>query len=189
MNGTDTMLSHEKARAHQAPANPDAFARLYTQYLPRVYNYMRYRLDDAQTADDLTGQVFYRALATADQYDPQRGPFIAWLFGIAHHVVNDHFRRQKRWQWLPLDSLRQRFSLDPQPEEAVILSELHTAVLQAVARLNDRERDIIALKFAAGLNNRQIAEMTGLSATNVGVLLYRTMQQLRTTLQTQGVSK
>jgi RNA polymerase sigma-70 factor, ECF subfamily len=185
MNGTDTALSQERMLVREAKADPDAFATLYEHYLKRVYNYMRYRLDDAQTADDLTAQVFHRALATLSGYDAQRAPFGAWLFGIARHVVNDHFRRQKRHRWLSLDILRRHPSLEPQPEEAVAQNEKYAAVLKAMACLNERERDIIALKFAAGLNNREIAVQTGLSASNVGVILYRALQQLRAVLSEQ----
>jgi RNA polymerase sigma-70 factor, ECF subfamily len=189
MDGTNTVIPHEQILVAQAKADPAAFAALYEHYLKRVYNYMRYRLDDAATADDLTAQVFQRALATLSGYEAQRAPFGAWLFGIAHHVINDHFRWQKRRQWLSLDVLRRRPSLEPQPEEAATQREGHTAVLKAMACLTERERDIIALKFAAGLNNRQIAAQLDLSAGNVGVILYRAMRQLKAAMIEQEIIK
>lgn len=187
MNSSDLTMFNERTLVQQAKSDPTAFGQLYEDYLPRVYNYMRYRLDDAQTADDLTAQVFHRAMKAVGRYDPQQAPFAAWLFGIAHHVLNDHFRQQKRWQWLSLDALRQRFSLTPEPEEAFIQNERQTAVLQAVAQLPERERDVVALKFGGNLTNRQIAELTGLTASNVGIILYRSLKQLKVTLQAQGV--
>jgi RNA polymerase sigma factor (sigma-70 family) len=186
---TDLTMPNEQKLVQQAQTDPAAFARLYDHYLRRVYNYMRYRLPDAQTADDLTAQVFHRALEKMPSYDPEKAPFGAWLFGIANYVIKDHFRRQQRLGWLSLDALRQRFSLTPQPEEAFIQSERERLVLRAVARLNEREREIVALKFGGGLNNRQIAALTGLTSANVGIILYRTMKQLKVTLETQGVSK
>jgi len=187
MNSSNLTMFKERALGQQTQSDPITFAQLYEDYLPRVYNYMRYRLDDAQTADDLTAQVFHRAMKAVKRYDPQRAPFAAWLFGIVHHVLNDYFRQQKRWQWLSLDTLRQRFSLAPEPEEAFIQSERQTAVLQAVAQLPEREREIVALKFGGNLTNRHIAELTGLTANNVGIILYRTLKQLKVTLQAQGV--
>lgn len=187
MNSTDLTMPNEQTLVRQAQADPAAFEQLYKQYMRRVYNYMRYRLDDEQTADDLTARVFHRALARLDSYDPQRAPFGAWLFGIAHHIISDHFRQQKRFGWLSLDALRHRFSLTPEPEEAFIQSEIQTAVLQAVARLNEREREIVALKFGGNFNNRQIAELTGLTDSHIGIILYRAIRQLRATLQMQGV--
>ncbi|MAT96100.1 MAG: RNA polymerase subunit sigma-24 [Anaerolineaceae bacterium] len=189
MNTADLTMPNEQSLAQQAQADPAAFARLYDHYLRRVYNYMRYRLNDAQMADDLTAQVFHRAWEKRHNHDPEKAPFGAWLFGIARHVINDHYRRQKRFGWLSLEVLRERFSLNPPPEEAFIQSEMQTLVLQAVARLNEREREIVALKFGGNLNNVQIAELTGLTASNVGVILYRAMKQLKAALETQGVSK
>lgn len=189
MNTLDLSMATDQLLAQRAREDPVAFARLYDRYLRRVYNYMRYRLSDAQTVDDLTAQVFHRALESINSYDADRAPFGAWLFGIAHHVVTSHYRRQKRVSWLSLDSIRQRFSLHPQPEDAFIQSERQQSVLKAVTRLNERERDIVALKFGGGLNNRQIAELTGLSPSNVGVILYRSMKQLKVMLDTQGASE
>ncbi|MBC8255576.1 MAG: sigma-70 family RNA polymerase sigma factor, partial [Ardenticatenia bacterium] len=91
-------------------------------------------------------------------------------------------RAKRRRGWLSLEVLRDRASAEPQPEEVVIHSETRAGLLAAVARLSDRERDLIALKFAAGLTNRRIAELTGLSESNVGVILYRAMRRLRAKL-------
>lgn len=189
MNTVELTVGNERALVERARKDPAAFARLYKHYLQRVYNYMRYRLPDVQTADDLTAQVFHQALESLENYDEKRAPFGAWLFGIAHNVVKNYYRRQERARWLSLDSLRHRFSLNAQPEEAFLHNERQRLVLQAVARLTEREREIVALKFGGGLNNRQIAALTGLSAGNVGVILYRSMKQLKVMLNTQGVSE
>ena len=78
--------------------------------------------------------------------------------------------------------LRDRASTEPQPEEVAIRDETRAELLAAVARMSDRERDLIALKFAAGLTNRRIAKLTGLNESNVGVILYRAMRRLRAEL-------
>ena len=185
MDGTVTVLPNELALVARATAEPAAFAAIYDHYFPRVYNYVRYRVGDAETADDLTAQVFERALANIGSYRPKRAPFAAWLSAIARNTVSDHLRAQKRRRWLSLQVLRDRASAEPQPEEAVIHNETCAELLAAVARLSDRERDLIALKFAAGLTNRRIAELTGLSQSNVGVILYRAVRRLRVELSTK----
>ena len=78
--------------------------------------------------------------------------------------------------------LRDWASAELQPEEVVIHDETRAELLASLARLSDRERDLIGLKFAAGLTNRRIAELTGLSQSNVGVILYRTVRRLRAEL-------
>ena len=182
MDGTVAVLPNELALVVRAVAEPTAFAAIYDHYFPRVYNYVRYRVRDAETADDITAQVFERALVSIGSYRPERGPFGAWLFAIARNAVSDHLRAQRRRRWLSLEVLRDRASAEPQPEEVAIHSETRAELLAAVARLSERERDLIALKFAAGLTNRRIAELTGLSYSNVGVILYRAVRRLRVKL-------
>ena len=185
MDGTAALLPIEMALVAQAAAEPAAFATIYDHYFPKVYNYVRYRLGDAETADDVTAQVFERTMVNIGRYRPEKAPFSAWLFAIARNAVTDHLRAQKRRRWLSLDALRDRASAQPQPDEAAIRGETRAELLAAIARLSDRERDLIALKFAAGLTNRHIAELTGLSASNVGVILYRAVGRLRAELSTK----
>ena len=184
MDGTAAVLANELALVARATAEPAAFADIYDHYFPRVYNYVRYRVQDAETADDITAQVFERALVNIGRYHPERAPFAAWLFAIARNGVNDYFRAQKRGRWFSLGVLRDWASVEsrPEPEEIVVHNETRAELLAAVARLSDRERDLIALKFAAGLTNRRIAELTGLGASNVGVILYRAVRRLRAEL-------
>jgi RNA polymerase sigma-70 factor (TIGR02952 family) len=182
MDGTVAALANEPALVARATAEPAAFAAIYDHYFPCVYNYVRYRVRDADTADDLTAQIFERTLISIGSYRPEQAPFAAWLFAIARNAVNDYLRAQRRHRWLSLEALRDRASADPQPEEVAMHHETHAEVLAATSRLSDREQDLIALKFAAGLTNRRIAELTGLSESNVGVILYRTVRRLRAEL-------
>jgi RNA polymerase sigma-70 factor (ECF subfamily) len=119
------------------------------------------------------------------RYRPERAPFAGWLFAVARNAVNDHLRAQRRRRWLSLEALRGRASPEPPLEAAVIDDETRADLLTAVARLSGRERDLIALKFAAGLTNRRIAQLTGLSESNVGVILYRTVRRLRAKLSSE----
>jgi len=185
MHGITAVLPNELALVARARVEPAAFAAVYDHYFPRVYNYVRYRVSDAATADDLTAQVFERVLTKIKHYDPKRGPFAAWLFAIARNTVNDHLRARRRHRWLSLEALRDWSSDEPQPEDLVVRNESHAEMLAAVACLNNRQRNLIALKFGAGLSNRRIAELTGLSESNVGVILYRSVRQLRVALSAE----
>lgn len=187
MNDTAAVLANEPALVAQSTVNPAAFAAIYDHYFPRVYNYVRYRVPDADTADDVTAQIFERALANIGRYCQEKAPFAAWLFAIARNAVNDQLRAQKRRTWLSLDILGDWVSPEPQPGEVVAHQEIRDALLAALPRLSERDRDLIALKFAAGLTNRRIAGLTGLSETNVGVILYRAVRRLKAELQSQGV--
>jgi RNA polymerase sigma-70 factor (ECF subfamily) len=189
MNDITAALPNELMLVAQARVNSAAFATLYDHYFSRVYNYIRYRIQDADTTDDLTAQVFERALLHIDGYRQDKAPFSAWLFAIARNAVNDHLRAQQRRRWLSLEAVRDWISADPQPSEVAADNELQGQLLAALARLSSREQDLMGLKFGGGLTNRRIAELTGLSENNVGIILYRAVRRLRAELEAQGVER
>lgn len=188
MDGTAEWLLHEINLITQCQVEPQAFGKLYDHYFGRVYTYIRYRVSDDDIADDLTALVFEQALRQIHRYDEKRGPFAAWLFGIARNTVGNHLRHRRRWKWFSLDSEDNTPAHGPSPEEALIKTERHDQLLDAVKQLPEREQDIIALKYVAGITNRDIARLTGLSESNVSVIVYRSLQKLRITLNQEDDS-
>jgi len=178
----ESLLAGSGAIALRSSSELRAFIQVYDEYFPRVYNYTRYRCGDSACADDLTAQIFERALTHFADFDPQRAPFGAWLFAIARNLVNNYLRSERRSTSLPIDMCERRPDASAGPEERLIHAESQAALLQALAQLSERERDLLSLKFAARLTNRRIAEIVGLSETNVGVIVYRALQRLRTLL-------
>jgi RNA polymerase sigma-70 factor (ECF subfamily) len=179
VEGIAAALPNELALVARAAAEPAAFGAVYDHYFPRVYNYVCYRVGDTETANDLTAKIFERVLVNIGRYRPKRAAFATWLFTVARNCVSDHIRAQKRRPCLPLATLDDHRSSDPEPEEIIVRKEAHAELLAAVSCLSDRQRNLVALKFGAGLTNRSIAELTGLSESNVGVILYRTIRKLR----------
>jgi RNA polymerase sigma-70 factor (ECF subfamily) len=98
-------------------------------YFSRVYNYVCYRLADADSADDVTAQIFERTLTSIGHYQPERVPFAAWLFAIARYAVSDHLRTERRRRWLSLDALRDQPDGEPQPEQVAIQDEARLMLL------------------------------------------------------------
>lgn len=182
-------LSNEHTLIDRAKSDPAYFEAIYEFYFARVYNFARYRVLDADTADDLTSEIFETVLAKLHTYDPERGPFAPWLFAIARNTVNYHLRRQKIRQWLSLEHLQHLAGKGPAPVEIAIKNENHRRLLEAVGRLDGRERELIALKFTAGLTNRTIAEMTGLKENHVAVILHRAVKRIRAQMDIQEVKK
>jgi len=179
----------DESRSRQAKEqsrSSDAIATLYDRIHPRVYNYIRYRCDDNQTAEDLTALVFEKLLLSEDQLAEGQFPLEAWVLTVARNLVNDYFRRQRFRSWLPWEAVRPPASQDLPPEEEVIEREWHTHLTRALQTLSERERDLVGLKFSTGLNNREIAELTGIHETNVGVILYRALHKLRKELGDLG---
>ena len=164
--------------AIRAANDPDAFAALYNAYFQRVYRYTFYRCGDGLTAEDLTDRVFERLLVYISRYSPQKGPFEAWLFALARNVVNDHYRSQ-RFPWLPWEAFRQQPDREPSPEEQSVQREAQDELKIALQRLDRRSLDLVSLKFFARLTNRQIAGITHMSESSVGVALFRAVSRLR----------
>lgn len=171
-------------RNKQKPAAPSErisvrIAELYDGTFTRIYNSVRYRVEDAAAAEELTADVYERAIVSFDHYCPEQGPLEAWLFGIVHHVVGDYLRRRRLIAWLSLEALRGQHAPDPSPEEICIQNSLEDELLQVLPKLKDRERELLGLKYGGGLTNRQIASLVGLTEQNVGVILYRAVKRLR----------
>ncbi len=166
-------LRPERAASH----TPD-IVQVYDGYFKRVVTYIRYRVGDAQIADDLAGRVFETLLTHLGQYDPARGPFEPWLFAVVRNTVNQHFRRS-RLPWVNWEGFANRPAEGPLPEETVLQRETQDELLAALARLDARARDLVGLKFVARLTNRQIAAITGLTESHVGVILFRAIAQVR----------
>ena len=176
----------DESLAAHALHDRQAFAVLYDRYFAPLYNYLRMRCGDAQTADDLTALTFERALRHLANYCPQRAPFKTWLFTIARNALNDHLRAQRRHPWLSLEALSRRVLRGADPEERFLHKEQHDQLLAALQDLRERERDLVALKFAAGLTNRQIATISGLSESNVAVIVFRALNRLRSKLENRA---
>lgn len=164
--------------------DPDAHFALnleeqFDRWHPAIFRYYRLRGADADTANDLTSAVFERAYQQAGRYDPRLGAVSTWLFTIARNTATNHWRSPAAQTLGGLNEWENLPSRDASPEEVLVALESRAEVLAALPGLDPRERELLALKFASRLNNRQIAGMTGLSESNVGVILYRALHHLR----------
>lgn len=180
---TIARLVNEIELIQQVRTEPDAFAAIYEHYFPKVYNYVRYRVEDAQIADDLTSQIFAQALANISGYRVDVSPFGAWLFAIARNKVSDYYRKKKRWRWFSWEVMESHIADTSSLDDAVQRTDERGQLLRAVSQLSSRERDVIALRFAADMTNIEISHLTGLTESNVGVILYRAIRKLRGMLQ------
>jgi RNA polymerase sigma-70 factor, ECF subfamily len=157
-------------------APTEGFAELYERTFPRVYAYVASLLRDRSAAEDVTALAFERAYRKRRSYRPARGSLDAWLFGIARNAALDELRRRKRRATLEADP---EDTGSPAPEDQVELAVRRETVRAALAGLEGQERDLIALKFAGGLSNGEIARVLRLSESNVGTRLHRTITKLR----------
>jgi len=156
----------------------EVFVELYEEYMPKVFQYMRYRVDDLGLAEDLTSAVFEKALTRLGSYRSDKASFSTWLFSIAHNTVIDHYRVSNKKQTVPLEKAAV-MSSSSSPYEEINKKEERRQLQLCLAGLSQQEQEIISFKFGTELNNRQIAKILSLSESNVGTILYRTVRKLR----------
>jgi len=165
-----------------------AFAELYVTYLPKVYNYVGYRVGEKADVEDITSAIFERALKHLHTYRANRGAFSTWLFTIARNVVSNYFRsRRRRPEIRSLENVSPIAVNGTSPEQAVIEAEQLRQVQLCMSRLPERDQEVLALKFGGDLTNQEIAQMMGLTPTHVGVLLYRALRKLRLAVEEEVV--
>ena len=159
-----------------ATARSEGFAELYERTFPRVYGYVASLLRDRSAAEDVTSQAFERAYRKRRTYRPGRGSMDAWVFGIARNAALDELRKRKRRAVLEVDP---EDTVSPTPEDQAEFALRRETVRAALGSLDGQERDLIALKFAGGLSNAEIARVLGMSESNAGTRLHRTITKLR----------
>ena len=168
------------AEAREAPKEADlAFDRLYRSSRDDVYAYVASILRDGPAAEEVTATAFERAYRRRRRFDPSRGEARAWLFGIARNAALDELRRRGRQAERAADPE----DLDsPTVDSGAERSEQRLALRDALATLEPRERELVALKFFAGLGNAEIASVLDISESNAGTRLHRAVTKLREAL-------
>ncbi|MFA6028234.1 MAG: sigma-70 family RNA polymerase sigma factor [Elusimicrobiota bacterium] len=162
---------------------PQDFSSLYDRYFSRVYGYVRCRVASAAEADDVAARVFEKVLEALPGYRAERGSFEAWLFAVARNAVRDHYRARRWRSFFSLDDALERPSGEPRVEDRLEDDEDRRRLVEALEGLDERTRDVLALRFQAGLTNRDIAATLGLGESHVAVLIHRAVKRLQSELE------
>jgi len=171
------------SESKEAKSARDSFAELYDENLDKVYRYIWFKVNNVQVAEDLTSTVFEKVLVNFGKYSSDKARFSTWIFSIARNVVIDYYRVNIKKQAIPSEELIEIPSDDLPPEEEIEKGEEVKKLQDCLKQLLWDEQEIVRLKFWAEFNNRQIAEMLGISETNVGTKLYRAVKKLRNCVQ------
>lgn len=163
--------------------DPAALAQVYDLYAGRIYRYIYYRLGDTGLAEDLTGTVFVRMLEAIRTGKAWNTSFSGWLYRIAHNLVVDHIRRERQSEGPLFDeSLAAR---DQDPVHLVERRIEHERLRRALGRLTEEQAQVIALKFADGLSNAEVAHLMGKSEGAIKSLQFRGLAALRRILEAE----
>ena len=162
---------------------PDAFGQLYEEHFDRIYRYVVLRVRNQADAEDITQQVFLKALENIGSYRWRGMPFASWLFRIAHNLVVDHWKKKSREKVVvvaapeEIDQVAASSLNDP-----ATLAELKFDMKQlsvSCEQLSDGQREIISLRFAGGLSVAEAAKVMGKSEGAVKVLQHAALVKLR----------
>ncbi|HWE32496.1 MAG TPA: sigma-70 family RNA polymerase sigma factor [Solirubrobacteraceae bacterium] len=167
------------AEERSSESSWERFEALYRSSRDDVYAYVATLLRDHAAAEDVTALAFERAYRRRRTFDRRRGEERAWLFGIARNAALDELRRRRRHAVLAVDPVDSASAEAGTAEDHAEVALRRTTVRSALAALPARDREIIALKFHAGLSNDELARVLGVGQSNAGTLLHRAMEKLR----------
>lgn len=173
------------------PRLPPDFDEWFREHRPTVYRYVRFRLATREAAEDVTSEVFMKALRALDRYDPNRASPRTWLLRIARNAVTDHLRSLRRRSSLhvSLDRVPDLVADVPTQEERVLREERIEMILNANRSLRPADQEILSLRYGAGFNNQEIAEALDISGNAVAVRVHRALARLKDTVEKQQSDK
>ena len=166
-----------------APASglPPDFESWFRDYREPVYRYVRFRVATREVAEDITSEVFMKALRSLSQYDRRRSAPQTWLLRIARNAVTDHLRvlRRRGSLHISLDRVPDLVSGAPSQEERLLREEQLRRVFNGLAELREADQEILSLRYGAGLDNEEIAGSLSITPNAVAVRLHRALARLK----------
>jgi RNA polymerase sigma-70 factor (ECF subfamily) len=160
--------------------NPEAFGRIFDAYVGPIHRFIASRVNRPSDAEDLTQLVFVKALEALPRYEARGIPFGGWLFRLARNAIIDQVRTRR--DHLSLVAAVTRATEDAGPEAMAFLREELDRVAQAMTELTDDQREVIELRFFAGLSVSETADVMGRQDGTVRGLQFRALGALRRSL-------
>ena len=167
------------------PEESEEIQRVYREHVDAAYAFLAYSVDPT-AAEDLTAATFERVVRSWKRFDPLKGTERTWVLAIARNLLTDHFRAHRHREAVSTDdhpALLDRLVEDAHPLQGRLTAEELSRLL---APLGEREREILALRYAADLTTAEIARMLGLTAANVQQINSRALRRLRALPEGQG---
>jgi RNA polymerase sigma-70 factor (ECF subfamily) len=163
--------------------NKEAFALIYQEYVQPIYRYMYARAGNhSEVAEDLTQEVFLKALDKIGQYHYSGKPFVSWLFKIAHNLVIDHYRKIKKSRSIPFTDTEVE-AADEGVVEVVEQSMKISEVMQAIEKLPAQQREVIFFRFISDLSIAETAVTMGKTEGTVKKLQHIALRKLRKAIE------
>jgi RNA polymerase sigma-70 factor (ECF subfamily) len=161
---------------------------LFREYYPRVYAYIRYRINDVFEAEDLTSEIMERAITHVSSFDARKGAFSTWLFRIAHNAFVNHLKKwQRRGKYHTAFPREETLvAEEPTPEQVILHEEQVADLISNVQTLSSRQQEVLSLRFAGRLTNREIARVLNMNERTVSVTILRALRKLRQQIEKES---
>jgi RNA polymerase sigma factor (sigma-70 family) len=172
-------LESENLKVEATQTELKDFISFYNQTIPQVYAYMCYRTNNSSDAEDLTAETYEKVIKKWRHLRREDWDRKAWMFRVAHNLVVDYYRKRVRRLWLNLDSIEELTAYEDDPEDCAIHSEELHRIRKYLLLVPEQERKVATLRFATDLSYKEIAQVLGLTESNVGTLIYRVIRKLR----------
>jgi len=163
----------DKAKAY----DKEALGQLYDHFYNKIYEFIYYRISNHYEAEDLTEQVFHKAIKNLNRFEWRGAPFSSWLFRIAVNEVNDHFRSSRR-EMLDIDEYSEVLPGFQNPEEQALLSIDKDMLVESIKKLTRQQQEVLVLKYIVGMSSDEIATVVGKRAGAVRALQHRALAAL-----------
>jgi RNA polymerase sigma-70 factor (ECF subfamily) len=179
-------MNDEQLLARAKQLDPAALRLLHQRFYEPVARYIQFKVGDRQTVEDLSGEVFVRALEGLRRGKSWQDSPQGWMMGIARHVVADHYRQRERIAEVKLsDHLAAAEDIDP--VQQTILGERKQRLMEAIQQLTDEQRDVILMRFMEGIDIEGVAKAINKTPGAVKGLQYRAMRALAEIMQDVSV--
>jgi RNA polymerase sigma-70 factor (ECF subfamily) len=174
---TAAQLQEEHLIIEAAKTDPNHFAPLYDKYYKQIFGYLYQRMDDKDTAFDLTAQVFLKALTNIGKYEFKGVPFASWLYRIAHSELMQLFREQKNKRAINADIGDLRFICEETQE--FYLEEYIPVLKRVISELDPDDIQMVELRFFERRAFKEIGEIMDITENNAKVRMYRILEKLK----------
>jgi len=179
----------ERRLIEAAQRDPARFADLYERYFELVYAYIARRLRDRNEAEDVTAEVFHKALRSLPRFKWTGAPFAAWLFRISANMIADRAQRAARERNVGSDDDVPETRLSQSQQADLEQSERSAALFRQVEQLAEDQRRVVIMRFAEEKSIREIAGVLERSEGAVKQLQFRALAKLRENFTTDDIEK
>jgi len=169
---------------NESKKNPQAFAKIYELFFDKIYGYVYYKIGIVAEAEDISEQVFLKALEGIGNFEWKGVPFSSWLFRIASNLVVDYFRKKNKLSTVPIEEQAYKIADNRRDTEDMINLKLSFETAQkAICKLSEDQQNVVILKFLNGFSNAEIAGVLGKTEGAVKSIQHRALNSLRKALK------